>query len=221
MKEFEAGQKLTLRFKTYSFQTITISCTVKWSEKDRIALVYPEKYLNVAKNLHVGKDLEVVVYTNSGIYVFDSIVMHSPLEHDFVIEIPDEKKRMQRRDYVRAHFGFEFLLSKGNLKIKTKTINIGGGGIRFKVNEELRTNDIWDFTLYLADNTEIHGQGVILYSLLQGKITTSAMKFIDISELDRSKLIKKCFEEEVKRKTIIVNRVRFTEQEKKQKFYDS
>lgn len=209
MKEFEAGQKLTLRFKTYSFQTITISCTVKWFEKDRIALILPEKHIGMAKNIHAGKELEAIVYTNSGVYVFDSIVIHSPLEHDFIIEIPDEKKRMQRRDYVRTHFGLNFILSKGTLKIETKTINIGGGGIRFKVKEELRTGDIWDFSLFMADDTEMHGQGIVLYSVLLGRIITSAIKFIDINESDRSKLIKKCFEEEVKRKTLTINRIKF------------
>ena len=211
MKEFSPGQKLTLRFKTYSFQTVTMSCTIKWAEDDRIALVLPEKYKHMKKNLYSGKELEAIVYTESGVYVFDSIIIASPLEHDFLIEIPPEKKRMQRRDYVRAYFGLNLTLNKGSQKVETKTINIGGGGIRFKVKEELKTNDIWDFILHMSDGTEIHGQGIVLYSIMQGRIITSAIKFIDISEIDRSRLIKKCFEEEVKLKNLKINRIKFND----------
>jgi len=202
MNELEAGQKIRLKFNISSLRSESITCVVKWFEEDRVALVFPDDFLQLKKSLPEGKELEAVVYTDSGIYAFDSIVINSPLEHDFVIEIPDEKKRIQRRDYIRAPFNLRFVLSKDTLKdeieIETKTINIGGGGVRFLVKDELKTNDIWNFTLYMPDGTVAKGKGIILYSLLQGKLVVSVIKFVDISETDRNRIIKKCFEEEVK-----------------------
>lgn len=198
MNEFEAGQKIRLKFNTSSLRSESIMCVVKGVENDRIALVFPDEYYHLLKKLPEGKELEAVVYTDSGIYSFDSIVINSPLEHDFVIEIPDEKKRIQRRDYIRAPFNLKFVLTKFGMEIETKTINIGGGGVRFIVKDELKTNDIWNFNLYLPDEIVAKGKGVVLYSLLQGKQIVSVIKFVDISETDRNRIIKKCFEEEVK-----------------------
>ncbi|HBG49240.1 MAG TPA: hypothetical protein DDW90_07025 [Cyanobacteria bacterium UBA9971] len=198
MNELEAGQKIRLKFNISSLRSESITCVVKWFEEDRVALVFPDDCLHLKKSLPEGKELEAVVYTDSGIYAFDSIVINSPLEHDFVIEIPDEKKRIQRRDYIRAPFNLKFVLSKNGMEIETKTINIGGGGVRFLVKDELKTNDIWDFTLYMPDGTVAKGKGIILYSLLQGKLVVSVIKFVDISETDRNRIIKKCFEEEVR-----------------------
>jgi c-di-GMP-binding flagellar brake protein YcgR len=175
-----------------------VTCVVKWFENDRAALVFPEIHKSLAKTLPEGKEVEAVLYTDSGIYAFDSIVINSPLEHDFVIEIPDEKKRIQRRDYVRAPFNLKFVLTKEEMEIETKTINIGGGGVRFLVKDELKANAVWKFVLYMPDGTIAKGTGIILYSLLQGKMIVSVLKFTDISETDRNRIIKKCFEEEVK-----------------------
>ena len=50
----------------------------------------------------------------------------------------------------------------------------------------------------MPDGTIAKGKGIILYSLLQGKLVVSVIKFVDISETDRNRIIKKCFEEEVR-----------------------
>jgi len=198
MNEIEIGQKIRLKFNTSSLRSESITCVVKWFESDRVALVFPDDCDSLKKNLPEGKELEAVIYTDSGIYAFDSIVINSPLEHDFVIEIPDEKKRIQRRDYIRAPFNLKLVLTKNNIEVETKTINIGGGGIRFLVKQELKTNDIWNFTLYMPDGTIAKGKGRVLYSFLQGMMIISVIKFVDISETDRNRIIKKCFEEEVR-----------------------
>lgn len=198
MKELEAGQKIRLKFNTSSLRSESLTCVVKWFEEDRVALVFPDEGQYLIKSLPEGKDLEAVVYTDSGIYAFDSIVINSPLEHDFIIEMPDEKKRIQRRDYVRAPFNLKFILSNKDKEIETKTINIGGGGVRFLVKEELKPNALWNFTLHMPDGMIAKGKGIILYSFLQGKMIISVLKFVDISETERNRIIKKCFEEEVK-----------------------
>lgn len=198
MNELEKGQKVRLRFNVSAFREESVTCVVKWYEDDRVALVFPSGKEAFARDLPEGKEVEAIVYTDSGIYVFDSVVINSPLEHDFIIEIPNDKKRIQRRDYIRATLNEKLFLSNNNRQIETKTINIGGGGIRFLLKEELDTDSLWDFILYMPDNIIIKGKGIILYSVLQGKIIVSVIKFTDITETDRNRILKKCFEEEVK-----------------------
>jgi len=198
MHELEAGQKIRIKINLSSLRSETITCVIKWFEDDRIALVFPDEHEYLKKNLPEGKEIEAVAYTDSGIFAFDSIVINSPLEHDFVIEMPDEKKRIQRRDYVRAAFNLKFVIKNRDKEIDAKTVNIGGGGVRFLVKEELKPNSYWDFKLTMPDETIIRGGGTVLYSFLQGQKIISVIKFIEITETDRNRIIKKCFEEEVK-----------------------
>ena len=140
MKELQNGQTAKLNFTISSVGEVSLVCALKWVEKDRISLVFPDKDREFIRDLPEGKEIAVVIYTNSGIFIFDSIVINSPLEHDFVIELPEERKKIQRREYIRAPINLKLVLTKDDARFETRTINIGGGGIRFIANEELKTN---------------------------------------------------------------------------------
>lgn len=208
MKEFRVGQELRIRYYTYRAESVT--CTIKWCQDNRLGLIFPENQSQMARNFPVGKEIEAVVYTDSGVYVFDSIVINSPLELDFIIELPEESTRMQRRDYVRASFNHKLDLIKDGMTFATKTMNIGGGGLRFVGKKEIENTEVYDFLLHLPDGAKITGKGIVLYSFIRGRIIVSAIKFLEINETDRNKIIKKCFEEEVKNLNLNINRVKFS-----------
>jgi len=200
MKELEKGQTINLRFKISTIREAEISSTIKNIEPDRISLNFPENKMELAKYLCEGKELEAVIYTDQGIYVFDSIVIESPLEIDFVIELPEERTKIQRREYVRVPIRLSLNLFKDNHKINTKTVNVGGGGIRFIADREFKTGDIWGFSMPIPHwNDPVKGTGCILYTIKQEKSIVSVIKFLNIDEMYRNKIIKMCFEEEAKR----------------------
>lgn len=198
MFELQNGQEVKIKFDTPSLSDIEINCSVKWYENDRISLVFPEEQKNYEKDLPEGKEIEVIIYTNSGIFVFESIVMNSPLERNFVIELPDEKKKIQRRDYIRAPINLKMHLKKGDTEFETKTINIGGGGVRFITQENLEMGDLWKFILFLPENKKIQGLGKVLYTILKGNNMASVIAFSDIKETERNRIIKLCLDEEIK-----------------------
>ncbi len=198
MLELENGQKVKIKFNTLTINDTELTCTVKWYENDRVSLVFPEDSEQYIKDFPEGREIEVVIYTNSGIFVFDSIVINSPLENDFVIELPDEKKKVQRRDYIRAHAGLKLVIHREDKKYETRTINVGGGGIRFITEEKLDINELWNFSLFLPGNNVITGLGKVLYTILRGKLMASVITFTDIKETDRNRLIKFCLDEEIK-----------------------
>ncbi len=198
MLELQNGQRVKIKFETASISDIEVNCAIKWYENDRISLEIQQSGEKYIKDLPEGKELEVVIYTNSGIFVFDSIIINSPLESDFVIELPDEKKKIQRRDYIRAPINLKMVLNKNDTEYETNTINIGGGGIRFVTQEKLDINDLWKFSLHLSESLKITGLGKILYTILKGNNMASVITFTDISETDRNKIIKFCLDEEIK-----------------------
>jgi c-di-GMP-binding flagellar brake protein YcgR len=199
MKEFQNGQKVKLNFFISDSRTESVICTIKWIEKDRIGIVFPENHDDIIRDLPEGKEVEAIIYTGTGIYVFDSVVINSPLEHDFIIEVPDERKKIQRREYVRASLNLKLLIGKDeDDEIEARTINIGGGGVRFFSSEKLEVNEIFKFSLFMPDGRIVKGLSKVLYTLIQGRNIISVVIFTDISESDRNRLIKLCFEEEIK-----------------------
>jgi|GEM_PF-1077685 len=200
MKALEIGHKARLTFKISEIRSADITCCIKWITKDRIGLIFPDKAQSFAQYLYESKELNVIAYTNLGIYNFDSVVIDSPFNHDFVIEFPEENTKIQRRGYLRMPLKLECTLEHRGTKIKTETINISGGGIRFKIDKELNPKEIWQFNIYLSKWKEFaQGFGEVLYNVKQNKNILSVIKFTDIQETSRNKIIKMCFEEELNR----------------------
>lgn len=198
MKRLEIGHKARLMFNISKIRSADITCCIKWLEKDRIGLIFPDKAEEFIQYLHEGKELSVIAYTDSGIYNFESIVIDSPFNHDFVIEFPEERTKVQRRGYVRMPLKLELTLERSGIKIKTETINISGGGVRFKIDKELNLGEIWRFNIYLPKWKEhAQGFGEVLYNTTHSKNAISVIKFTDIQEVYRNKIIKMCFEEEI------------------------
>lgn len=200
MKSLEIGHTAKLTFQISKFRTAELTCCIKWIEKDRIGLVFPENKYELADYLYEGKELNIIAYTNSGIYNFESVVIDSPYNHDFVVEFPEENTKIQRRAYVRSPLKLDLILEQNNQKIKTETINISGGGIRFNTENELKTKEVWRFSIYLPRWREYaQGFGEIIYNIRQAKTNVSVIKFTDFQETYRNKIIKLCFEEEIRR----------------------
>lgn len=198
MNELHEGQTVKISFSIPFIKDDSIYCAVKRVEEDRIALKFPEDRDDIIRDLPEGREIEVVIYSNSGIYVFRSIVINSPLEHEFVIELPTEKKKIQRREYVRSPINLKVILNRNEASFETKTINIGGGGIRFVARDDFKTDDLWRFSLHLPEGKIINGVGKVLYTLIQGENTASVILFNNINETERNRIIKLCFDEEIK-----------------------
>lgn len=205
MEEFEKGQKVKIKFNLSPTRPVEINCTIKNTEYDRLILDYPLDRTFLKKYIYEGMNIEVLTYTEKGIYCFDSIIIESPMSADFTIEFPEDKIKVQRREYVRIPFKINLFLSKEHSKIKAETLNIGGGGFRFLTDTQLTKDETWNFNIILPRSEQfIKGLGSILYSNEQGKNFLSVLKFTDIDEVDRNKIIRACFEEEahlIKKKT--------------------
>ena len=200
------GQKVKIRFKTSSDREEELYCLIRWIEKDRIGMKFLQENMIFAKYLFEGKDIEAVIYSDKGIYIFDSVVIDSPFSVDFVIELPEEKKSIQRREYIRAPLILDAVIAINDDNIKAKTINIGGGGIRLSADWNFKAGDICSFKLFFNDRGFlVSGLGEVLYSIKQEKTMVSVIKFLDIEETDRNRIIKICFEDEAARLKLKMN----------------
>lgn len=197
MEDFKVGQRVRVKFDISSTRSAEIACGLKKGEHDRLVLEFPNDRNFLKSYIHEGMEVGVLTYTDKGIYCFDSIVIDSPLSGEFIIELPDEKTKIQRREYVRVPIKIDLYLMKDERRLRAETINLGGGGIRFKTSKPLTKDEKWFFNLLLPRTDEfIKGYGEVLYSIEEKGKFVSVIKYTDIDESDRNKVIRACFEEE-------------------------
>lgn len=205
MQDFKKAQKVILKLTVSSVRDYEITCSIKHVEKDRICLTFPNDKKELMKFFREGKEVNAIIYTTSGLFVFDSIIINSPLISDFVIELPEETKKIQHRAYDRITLALDLKLIRNKKMVKTTTVNIGGGGVRFRVNEFFENGHIWNFILTMPDNNNIVGYGEVIYSIKDGNQNVSVIKFVDINEGDRGRIIKLSYDEEIKSKKLREN----------------
>ncbi len=196
MKEIKSGQKVKVTFQTVSSKE-DVLCSIKWWEDDRVGLLYPPDKDYLIKFLPEEKELSVLLFSDKGILSFKSVVIESPANVDFVIEIPEEPEVIQRRGYLRVPTYMKFLITNRTKAVNCEAVDISGGGLKFICKERLAVNTVWSMSLTL-NQEHIKITGKILHCNEMDKKFAYAVEFTDINENTRSKIIKYCFDQEIK-----------------------
>lgn len=188
-------QKTKLIFRLEDNSEHELECFIKDIENDRISLTFPPEYLPYAKYLDEGSEIYVNIFTPTGITAFNSMVLNSPLEPNFVIEYIDENTDIQRRDYLRCYLQTKFIIEKFNgQNLITQTVDIGGGGIKFYYEGTFKPDEHANCRLYLPMQiSSVQAEGKIVYKP-HLKTNEHLFVFTNIKMLERDKIIRKCFE---------------------------
>lgn len=206
MSEISENQKTKLSFKTVNGSEKEFDCEIKKVYNDRISLNFPKELINYAAYLQEGDEVNVKIFTQLGIKIFNAMILNSPLEHDFVIESVENYIEIQRRKYARTDVKTKIIIERGEgdekRNIVTQTLDISGGGVRFLYEDRFAERETVSCYLYLP--MELHSvkaTGMILKDQHLPK-DEHVLLFTKIEEKDRDKIIKKCFEIEAKQKEI-------------------
>ena len=192
-------QKTKLKLKLEDNSEHELECFIKEVEKDRISLTFPKEHFAYAKYLQEGDEINVNIFTPSGIKVFNSIILDSPLDSpagsDLVIEYIEDHTEIQRREYLRSSIVTKIIIERYNGEIIiTKTIDIGGGGVKFFYEGNFLPNERAKCRLFLPlQVTSIQSDGTISYKP-HLKENEHVIMFNYITNNDRARIIKKCFE---------------------------
>lgn len=186
------NQLVKLFFKVAEGSEKELNCSIKRIYKDRIALIPPEETIDYVDYLEEGDDVSVKIFTPAGIKAYDAIVLNSPLENEFVIEFVENYIEIQRRKYLRMDYEAKVLVQVGFTKLVTQTIDIGGGGIRFASETPFEPNQTVTCHLFLPEVPVIQAQGIIIKEK-HLKENEYVIFFTKISEIDRTKILQKCF----------------------------
>ncbi len=195
MDEIKKGQKIKLCFETIDNPDVEVDCFIKEVSKDRLSLDFSDEIFRYIDDLKEGNEMIANIFTPEGIKVFDTIILNSPLEDDFIIEYVERSLKIQRRKYIRAALDAKIIIERLEFdNIITSTTEVGGGGLRFIYEGSFEPKELLGSLLYLPKQIRaIRAKGILLPNEYLPK-NEHVLMFTDIDENDRSRIIKQCFE---------------------------
>lgn len=194
MGEIKENQKVKISFKVEGNVEQELNCLIKEVYSDRIFLNFPDEALDYAEYLDEGTEISIKVFTPTGIKVFDSIVLYSPLEENFVIEYAEISTEIQRREYTRVLFETKVVIQREDKSnVVTNTIDISGGGLKFFYEDNMISEEQVNITLFLPQGRSIQAKGAIICTKKLPD-TEHVLYFTEIDEADRDRIVKLCFD---------------------------
>jgi len=159
------------------------------------------------KKLYIGDEISAYFLTEGGVKnYFNSYVLS---HHEDVIKLVRIKKpesdqitKVQRRGFLRVQAELEVAVkAKDGTRFLTKTEDVGGGGISLysEPGQTLKEGDLLDCWMLVpfkngsVEHIPFEGEVVRLKELPMGR-SIVMMKFNQISDMERQKLIRYCFE---------------------------
>ena len=183
------GQKLSIFFQKDK-NIVEISCTVQKILDDRLVIELPPYFMRYINFLEVGNRLTVKVFSKIGTLDFNTVVISSPLEDEFAVELDYNAMKLKEGDELPIINAVETLtLKKGEEIYTVKTFEISLEYIKFYCNLNLNIGDNFNCELILPKS-----YGTIKFS---GEITQIdpvytnefTMNFYNMTEVDRQNLL--------------------------------
>lgn len=195
MGEIREGQKTKLMFKTADGSEKEFDCFIKEVFQDRLSLSFSRDLLDYACYFEEGTELPVKIFTPTGVKAFDTIIINSPYESDFVIEFVEDHIQIQRREFTRVELKIKVIIERTERdNVVTETIDISGGGIRFLYDGEFDFQEEVGALLYLPYAIRsIKAKGYIIKPE-HLPVNQHVLLFTSIDENDRDKIVKQCFD---------------------------
>lgn len=177
---------------------IDIETNVVRFEKDRIFLELKDEFKSYLDFFTEGREVGMTIYTSARVIELKSIVIDvEEGSNKLVMEIHDEYSIIQRRKFVRTDVKYKVSLANKEMILDTTTVNIGGGGVCLRGNEQLKIGETYYFTLLIPSiDDAIEGKGVIINKVECNDEIHAMFSFSEITKEMQNKIVGLCFEKE-------------------------
>lgn len=195
MDAIRIGQKTELDFKVSSGDEIKLLCSIKEIHNDRVVLDFSRDIITFADYLQEGEEVNMKIFTPSGIKLSDVVILDSPTTGNFIVEFGDDYKEIQRRKHIRAKIQTKLIIRRPQKEpVVTKTIEISGGALRFLTDEPFKNREQVECFLYLPRQIHsIQANGVIVKAEHLAH-NEQLLLFTRIQDFDVARINRKCNE---------------------------
>lgn len=149
MDLFTVGQKITLFFQKNS-SMVEMICTVDKILDDRLYLILPKYFMRYIEFLKVGRKFTAKAFSKFGTVDFNTIVISSPLEDDFTIEMDYNSIRLTSGEFIPSIRAVEHIeITKNDIPMKFKTFELSTESVKFTSDKLFSVNEDITGVLFL------------------------------------------------------------------------
>ena len=152
MDLIHSGQKLNINIEKDD-KLVEMICIINEVFDDRIEIELPQYFMRYIEYLDVGRPLTIKIFSKFGTIDFNTIVISSPLEEKFVVELDYNAIKLTEGDSLPViNSILPIKLTKDNESFVINTIDISTEKIRVDSDIELNLEDNYDCELILPDD---------------------------------------------------------------------
>ena len=189
MDLIKKDQKIALYFQKEN-SMIEMTCLIKDAYNDRLVLEPPKYFMRYVGSLQVGCKLTAKIFSKIGTIDFNTVVISSPLEDLFEIELDYNSLKLTGNAEIPVVSAVESLEIKSGENIyKVRTFELSTEFLRFYSDKNFSIDDKLDLTLYLPkDYGIIKCKGIIteIDPIYDNEYTAN---YLTITEKDRQLLL--------------------------------
>lgn len=149
MDLFSKGQRIALYFEKGS-NIVEMTCNVDNVYNDRLSLILPQYFMRYVDSLQEGCEVTAKAFSKLGTIDFNSIVISSPLEDVFEIELDYNAIKLTENEEIPVVSAVESMeINTGKDSIKVKTYELSTGFLRFYSDKSFNIEDTYEFILLL------------------------------------------------------------------------
>ena len=189
MNLIKEGQKISLYFQKDK-NLVEMNCTIEDVYDDRLILTLPQYFMRYINFLQEGCELSAKIFSKMGTIDFNTIVISSPFEEVFEIELDYNALKLTENSEIPAVSAVESLEIKSeNFSMRVKTFEISTEFIKFTSDKIFAVGNTYEFNLYLPED-----YGIINFKGLVTEIdpiydNEYTARYETISENDRQSLL--------------------------------
>ena len=152
MDLLQVGQKLSIYFRKED-KIVEITCSISKILDDRLVIDLPSYFMRYIEFLEVGKKLTVKVFAKIGTIDFNTVVISSPLEEEFSVELDYNAMKLNEADEMPVIHAVETLNIKfNNEDYVTKTFEIATEYMKFYSDKKFEIGNNINCILMLPQN---------------------------------------------------------------------
>ena len=189
MDLLKSGQKLSIYFQKGE-NLVEIACVIRDIFEDRMIIDLPQYFMRYIEYLEEGKPLTVKVFTKMGTIDFNTVVISSPIEDDFAVELDYNAMKIVPDDKMPSISAMEkLIITINDIAYNFKTFELAADYLKFYSDKNLKVGDSCPAELILSNNYGIIKFDGIITEIDPIYDNEYTMQYSMITENDKQKLI--------------------------------
>ena len=148
MDLFTEGQKLTLFFQKNQ-NMVEMTCEIEAIYDDRLDLILPKYFMRYVDFLKVGKKLTAKAFSKLGTVDFNTIIITSPLEDTFTIELDYNSLKLTTGNEMPKISAIEVMEIYSAEILRLKTFEIASDYIKFYSDKKFKLEEEFEGAIIL------------------------------------------------------------------------